>query len=89
MELSGQIHIQAILIPVRNKQEFNLAPEPVWMPLKTDKSLTHVSSRNMLLERPTRSLVTTHTELSQAPLYIYIYIYIYIYLIQQTTKYTT
>jgi hypothetical protein len=56
-EVNGQIHIQATLLPVRNRQEFKLAPEQVWM------SLAPARSRTMILESQARSLVTTRTEL--------------------------
>jgi len=71
MDVSGQIHAQVTLLPVRNEQEFKLALQRVWMSLSRDKSLAPTRSRKMILERPGRSPVTTHTELSQL-LYIFL-----------------
>jgi hypothetical protein len=68
MEVSGELHAPAALLPVPILQEAGSTPEPVWTCGEEKNILSLKRSEPPFLGRPDRSLVAIPTELSKLPL---------------------
>jgi len=62
MEMSGQLHAPAALLPVPTELEVGWAPEPVWTRWRRRKAPAPAGNRKSNRARPARRLLTILTE---------------------------